>query len=408
MKIQWNKKYTTMSIYAILVIFGGILFYKFIGNWDETVILLKNTISTLSPFIIGFLIAYFINPLVVWFEKLVSNIKIGKKKIESFKIKRNLAILFSYITVLGFIIIILAFIIPELVNSLADIIVNSQDLLNNLIDEIDTFVSNSSFDFIDPEVINTFIDNNLKNIPSALTNVYNVFSNIVPSLYAFTKNFTFGLLNVLLGFIIAIYLLSSKEKSLACFNKGIIALFREKTSKNLIAILEDSHRIFSKFFVGKLIDSLIIGVLCFIITMIVNIPNSLLISVFVGVTNMIPYFGPFIGGFAGIILVFIIDPIQALWFALIILALQQFDGNILGPKILGDSTGLSPFWVIFAILVGGKLFGLIGMFLGVPFFAVIKNIIEKRINKLYKMKMYKKQQAQTQTVPEIKINEEVE
>ncbi|GKX30236.1 AI-2E family transporter [Vallitalea longa] len=392
MKIQWNKRYTTISIYTILVIFGSILFYKFIGNWNETTIFLKNTLSTLSPFIIGFLIAYFINPLVVWFEKIIGKIRLRKRKIKSLKTKRGLAILFSYITVLGFIIVILAFIIPELVTSLGDIITKLPDLIDDLIDEITAFVNNSSIDFIDPEAINNFIDNNLKNIPGALNNVYDVFSNIVPSLYVLTKNFTFGILNILLGFIIAIYLLASKEKSIASFNKGIIALFREKTSNSLIAILKDSHQIFSKFFVGKLIDSLIIGILCFIITMIVNIPNALLISVFVGVTNMIPYFGPFIGGFAGIILVLLISPIQALWFALIILALQQFDGNILGPKILGDSTGLSPFWVIFSILVGGKLFGLIGMFLGVPFFAVIKNIIDKQINKKYEMKMNKKQQ----------------
>lgn len=408
MKIQWNKRYTTISIYAILVVFVSLVFYKFIGNWEETKVFFRSTLSTLSPFIIGFLIAYFINPLVVWFEKLIGKIRIRKKSIKSLKAKRSLAILFSYITVLGFIIIILAFIIPELLNSLADTINKLPDLITELIDKINNFVNKSSIEFFDPKGINQFIDDNLNNIPAALNNVYDVFSNIAPSLLNFTKSFTFGLLNVLVGFIIAIYLLASKEKSLASFNKGIIALFRENTANSLLAILKDSHQIFSKFFVGKLIDSLIIGVLCFIITLIFHIPNALLISVFVGVTNMIPYFGPFIGGFAGIILVFIISPIQALWFALIILALQQFDGNILGPKILGDSTGLSPFWVIFAILVGGKLFGLIGMFLGVPFFAVIKNIIDKQINKKYEMKMHKKQEETMLDNMQTEIDEEVE
>lgn len=407
MKIQWNKRYTTISIYAILVVFVSLMFYKFIGNWEETKIFFKNTISTLSPFLLGFLIAYFINPLVIWFEKVISKIRFRKKTIKNPKTKRGLAILFSYITVLGFIIIILAFIIPELLESLSDIINNLPTIINELINTLNDFVNNSSVEFIDPDKINQFIDDNLNNIPVALNNIYDVFSNIAPSLLDFTKNFTFGLLNVLLGFIIAIYLLASKEKSLASFNKAIIALFRENTSNSLLAVLTDSHQIFSKFFVGKLIDSLIIGVLCFIITMLVHIPNALLISVFVGITNMIPYFGPFIGGFAGIIVVFIISPIKALWFALIILALQQFDGNILGPKILGDSTGLSPFWVIFSILVGGELFGLIGMFLGVPFFAVIKNIIDKQIDKKYEMKMHKKQQEIIIDTLDTEIEEEV-
>lgn len=392
MKIQWNKRYTTISIYSILVIFASLMFYKFIGNWEETKVFFKSTLSMLSPFIIGFLIAYFINPMVVWFEKLVSKFKLRKKTIKSPKVKRSLAILLSYITVLGFIIIVLAFVIPELVKSLADIINKLPDLIDDSVVSITEFIDNRSIQYLDPEVVNEFINENLNNLPVAVKNVYDVFSNILPELLNYMKNFTFGILNVVLGFIIAIYLLASKEISVASFEKSIIALFSKRTSDNLLFILKDSHRIFSSFFVGKLIDSLIIGVLCFIITLIVGIPNALLISVFVGVTNMIPYFGPFIGGFFGIILVFIISPIQALWFALIILALQQFDGNILGPKILGDSTGLSPFWVIFSILVGGKLFGLIGMFLGVPFFAVIKNIIDRHINNKYEMRMRQRQE----------------
>jgi predicted PurR-regulated permease PerM len=393
-KIQWNKKYTTISIYSILVIFVSILFYKFISNWGETKVSLKSVISTLSPFLIGFLIAYFINPLVVWFENIVSKIKIKKKTIKSLKTKRALAILLTYITVLGFIIIILAFIIPELLDSIVDILNKSPDIIGKIIEEINNYLQNSSFEFIDTEVVtslNAFIDKNLNDLSQTFNSVLGVLTNIVPSLINFTMNFTFGLLNTLLGFIIAIYILASKEKSIASFNKLIVALFKEKAANNILSIIKDSHQIFSKFFVGKLIDSLIIGILCFIITLIVGIPNALLISVFVGITNMIPYFGPFIGGFAGIILVLLVNPIQALWFALIILGLQQFDGNILGPKILGDSTGLSPFWVIFAIIVGGKMFGLIGMFLGVPFFAVIMNIIDKNISRKYAMRIHKNQ-----------------
>lgn len=383
MKVEWNKKYTTISVYAIIVLIIGLLFSKSIGNWNDTKNFLKSTISTLSPFIIGFLIAYFINPMVVWFEKSITKFRFRKKKIKSARTRRMLAILFSYIIVLGFIVIILAFIIPELATSLSNIFKLLPDFIEESVNEITVLIDDYSVDNIDSEVINTFINDNM---PS-LDKIYNIFNNIVPILLDYIKGFTFGLLNVIVAFIIAIYLLMSKEGFVASFEKGIVALFSKRTSDNLLFILKDSHRIFSKFFVGKLIDSLIIGLLCFIITLIAKIPNPLLISVFVGITNMIPYFGPFIGGFAGIVLVLIISPIKSLWFALIILALQQFDGNILGPKILGDSTGLSPFWVIFSIIVGGKLFGLIGMFLGVPFFAVIKNIIDRHIDNKYKIRM---------------------
>ncbi|QUI21147.1 AI-2E family transporter [Vallitalea pronyensis] len=393
MKIRWNKQYTTISVYALLVIFAGLIFYKFIGNWEETKKFLRTLLQTLSPFILGFLIAYFIDPLVVWYEKCVTKMRIRKFQIKHPKIKRSLAILLTYITVLGFIIMILAFVIPELAKSIADLVNGLPDLTTDIVNTLTAFIEDKSsqFDFIDPDKLEATIT---EYIPTTIDSVREFVPSIMNSVFDMTKNFTFGIFNVILGFIIAIYLLVSKEKSIAGFEKGIIALFHEKTSSNILFILKDSHRIFSSFFVGKLIDSLIIGALCFVITAIARIPNPLLISVFVGVTNMIPYFGPFIGGFFGIVLVFIQSPIQALWFALIILGLQQFDGNILGPKILGDSTGLSPFWVIFSILIGGKFFGIFGMFLGVPFFAVIKNIIDRHIESKYKKRMEDKRQQE--------------
>ncbi len=288
---------------------------------------------------------------------------------------------------------ILAFVIPELAKSIADLINALPDITTNFLNDLTAFIEDKSsqLEFIDLAKIEATIT---EYIPTTIESAGDIVPSIMNSVFDITKDFTFGILNTVLGFIIAIYLLFSKEKSIASFEKGIVAMFNEKTSSNLLFILKDSHRIFSNFFVGKLIDSLIIGALCFVITSIARIPNALLISVFVGMTNMIPYFGPFIGGFFGIIIVFIESPIHALWFALIILGLQQFDGNILGPKILGDSTGLSPFWVIFSILIGGKFFGLLGMFLGVPFFAVISNIVDRHIDIKYEKRMEAKRQHQ--------------
>lgn len=390
MKVEWNEKYTTISVYAILVIMVGLVFYKFIHNLSDTQKLLRSMLTTISPFLFAFLIAYFINPMVKIFEKYIfSNIRIGKKELRH-STKRGWSVLLSYLLVIGIIIVLLAYIVPQLIKSLSEIFNMLPDFIKGIItvaEDFTTEFSNRNSNYLLNLDITTVINFINATLLDTLNQFSNVLKNLVPDLINLTMNFTVAILNFILGMIIAIYLLISKEKFLASFKKIVIALFSEKSASGIFYVLKDSNQIFSKFFIGKLIDSLIIGIICFIILLVADIPYPLLISVFVGLTNMIPYFGPFIGGGIGFILVLIINPIQSLWFLLIILGLQQFDGNILGPKILGDSTGLSPFWVIFAILVAGKLFGIIGMFLGVPFFAVIKNIIDRNIEKRYENKV---------------------
>ena len=181
----------------------------------------------------------------------------------------------------------------------------------------------------------------------------------------------YGLVDVLVGAMISIYLLFSKEKYMAQAKKIIYAFMKSKHANTTIHICRKANEIFTGFIIGKIIDSAIIGVLCFIGLSILKMPYVLLISVIVGVTNVIPVFGPYIGAIPGIILITLVNPLQGLYFAIFILALQQLDGNVIGPAILGDSTGLSPFWVIFSIIVGGGMFGVIGIFIGVPTFALI-------------------------------------
>lgn len=387
MKIDWNKRYTTIAIYSIIVFLICALIYKFTSSWNDSRDFVVNILNTLSPFIIAFLIAYFINPMVVFWEtKVISKIKIKGKKIKPLKLKRGLAILFSYVIVLGFCFLLLAFIIPQLINSILEIANNVPEYLKKIIDSsskstISILGNEYSIDF---KLVNKYLNENL---PQTLEQLSGLVEGLVPEIFTFTKNVASWFFNIVLGLIIAIYLLMSKESSLNNAKKLILALFSPKSALSLMHVFKDSHRIFTKFFVGKLIDSLIIGILCFIILLLAHIPYALLLSVSVGITNIIPYFGPFIGGIVGFLLLLITNPIKAFWFGLIILALQQFDGNILGPKILGDSTGLSPFWVIFSILIFGKMFGFIGMFLGVPCFAVIKNIIDRQIDTRYKKRL---------------------
>ncbi|WP_346873677.1 AI-2E family transporter [Clostridium sp. UBA5988] len=186
--------------------------------------------------------------------------------------------------------------------------------------------------------------------------------------------------------IISIYLLAGKEKFFAQIKKFLYAMLPEKPVKYVIELTRSSHKTFIGFLGGKLLDSLIIGVICFVGMKIFKMPYPLLVSFIIGITNIVPVFGPFIGAVPSVIIIFITSPIKALWFILFILVLQQFDGNILGPKILGNSTGLTAFWVMFAILLGNGLFGVVGMILGVPTFAVIYSIIVSVINNALKEK----------------------
>ena len=191
--------------------------------------------------------------------------------------------------------------------------------------------------------------------------------------------------DLIVGIIISIYLLAMKEKSLARCCKVIYATFRKETAELLLTGLHNMNQVFSGFVRGKLLDSLIMGILCFIGCSILNMPYTPLVSVVVGVTNVIPFFGPFLGAIPSAFLILLVNPLKCLYFVLFIILLQQLDGNVIGPKILGDSTGISSFWVIAAILVGGGFFGVAGMFFGVPVFAclrlLIKWLVDRRLTR---------------------------
>ncbi len=190
-----------------------------------------------------------------------------------------------------------------------------------------------------------------------------------------------GVFKFVMGFVISIYILKDKELFGRGFRKFFFAKFSETNAERILEFSRDSDRIFSRFLIGKFIDSVIIGIIAFVGFYLLKAPYPLLLSLIIGITNMIPYFGPFIGAVPVTVITLFFDPIRSLWVLAYIFALQQFDGFILGPKILGKSLGLSPFWIILAILIGGGLFGVIGMLIGVPIMAIFKNIIAKHIEK---------------------------
>lgn len=375
MKIQWNKNYTTIAVYAFLVICGGILFYLITSRMEITMSFLNKVSGLLLPFVYGFSFAYVLNPLCSWLEKRAFAF-VEKKKSRP-KLRRSLCILTTYIIAFALLGGTMMFIVPQIAVSLKNISVNLSGYYDNAVNAVREIMLSIGLS-------ETFVDQQMISIFEYLDGLFDKSSEFItkalPYLYGFTKSFTTVLLNLVVGIVVSIYVLASKERLFAKSKKLMYALFSEAFAGKAIEVTRTSNRIFSGFITGKLIDSLIIGVLCYVGMLIFRFPFALLVSVIVGITNVIPYFGPFIGAIPSIILILLYDPMKGIGFAVFILVLQQFDGNILGPKILGESIGLSPIWVMFAVIVGGGLFGIVGMFIGVPVFSVLHSLSREYFN----------------------------
>lgn len=374
MKINWNKKYTTIAVYAFIVICLSIAFANILSQIDLFTSKMQQIMGVFHPFIIGFVIAYLLNFILKFYEEKVFSLSFIKKNIK--KSMRGLGISLSYITAGLILYIFMQFLVPQLVESIKGLINDIPKYIYNTTNYLDKSLKEMD---INPEYM-TFITNKI----SEITNwTIQVLTNVIPIVGNIFMSFASSVWNIILGIIISIYLLMDKEKFFALGKKVTKALLNEKHSAVILDLANRTNETFGRFIGGKIIDSAIIGVLTFIVLAIFKMPYALLISVIIGVTNIIPFFGPFIGAIPSAIIIMFVSPVQALWFLVIIFVIQQIDGNIIGPKILGDSIGISAFWILFSILVAGKLFGLAGMIIGVPMFAliysIIKDIIEIRL-----------------------------
>ena len=379
-KFESNKKYFTISIYTIAVILIGCVIFRFITQWSNTSKLISQLWEILFPFFMGFLIAYILNPVVAFFQRNVS-IKLLKKK--SASTQRGLAILISYLVMVGFIIVCLRFIIPQLYDSIRELSLMIPDIYKSIMSIFEHYRENSTDMF--PGQIADMIET--KTLPKLFELTNNLLTNIVPMLYEASMSFAKGLFNLFIAFIVSIYMTIDKFILKNAGKRLVLAIFNENFSYRVLRTLKDCHNIFSGFIIGKSIDSLIIGLLAFVAMTILKLPYTVLISVIIGVTNMIPYFGPFIGGFPAVLVALMTgDLFHALAVLVFVFALQQFDGLFLGPKILGDVVGISPFWVLLSITVFGHFFGFIGMFLGVPMICVIRMLFNDIIDFRNKMK----------------------
>lgn len=384
MKFKFDKKYLYWGITGFLSLAGAILFYYILFHRSNFMGGLDKFITIAMPIIDGFVLAYLFTPILNAIEKKLMKPLYKKAGIEMTpKVKKRMracSILATLVVVLLVLYELFALILPEVVRSIQSIIFQFPIYVNNLSNWALSLMKNN------PDLEATV--NALINQYSAKMLEY-VNTNLLPHINEVVKNVSLGVLgvfkalwNLVIGFIISVYLLGSKEKFAGQAKKIVYALFDREAGNEIVSNFRFVHSTFIGFLGGKIVDSIIIGIICFVCTSIIGTPYAILVSVIIGVTNVIPFFGPWIGGIPSALLVLMVDPKQALYFGILIIVIQQFDGNILGPKILGDSTGLSGFWVIFSITIFGGLFGVLGMIVGVPIFAVFYAGVRSLVNRV--------------------------
>lgn len=391
-----------LGIFVIIVL--SITFYFLFLHVTDLYQIFSKVTGILEPIIYGLVIAYLLNPLLKRIEQGIYILLEGKCEItpEVKKVVRMIGIIISLCVFILIIFLLIYLIIPELWESIEKLIVTLPTQLSALA----TSLSNRE---IENEtllmIVETFGGEAYTYAMQWLQ------TELLPQVNSLMSNVTFGVLavlngvfNFILGVIISIYVLVMKEVFQGQWKKSIYALLPTKSANMTLHIMKKSHQIFGGFIIGKIIDSMIIGIITFIVLYIMKMPYTLLVSVIIGVTNVIPYFGPFIGAIPCAILILIQNPVQGIYFIIYILVIQQIDGNIIGPKILGDSTGLSSFWVIFSILLFGGIFGFVGMVIGVPTFAVIYYLVSSFIN--HKLTM-KKLPTETQGYDEMSYVDDV-
>ena len=371
MKPQWDQKYTTIAVYTAIVLIFGVLCVFFFLNFEE----IEDAISTFfhicSPLIYGAFIAYILNPLMKLYEEKVFR---ADKKGTGFSrtIRRALSVTFAILTFFICLALFIWMIMPHFVDSVKELGAKLPSYLESLQEFANDIAANGGIFATAVEAILTYIND-------FIDRSYDLLTEYLPQLTEQLQSVASVVLDIVLGVIFAIYFLAAKERISSQAKKILRATVNEKHYRSILDTFTLADRTFSRYFTGALLDSIIVGIICFIMMQILSMPYAPLISVIIGVTNIIPIFGPFIGAVPSTIILFVHSPVLAIYFVLMILVLQQIDGNIIAPKIHGATTGLAPVWVIVSITVMSGLFGVVGMFIAVPVFSVLYAIIKKKI-----------------------------
>ncbi len=372
-----NKKYVQA---ALTVTCLSILLYFLLSNFSNIWNFIVHVVEILQPILIGILLAYLMSPICNKIEQRLLKYLLPrcKNKKTAEKWAGWLSVTASIIIIILVVIAFLALIIPQLTSSVSDLIGTTAHTEDNFTKVLEKSLAGN------PELekqavaawqnIADWIDNYFST--KVMPNLNTMLTSVSQQLFGIIK----GIFNFFIGIIVSAYCLDRRRGFSLQAKKILFAMFSEEQAKYILGKTDLVNRTFLGFFIGKIIDSVIIGFICFAGTMLMGTPHALLVSIIIGVTNVIPFFGPFIGAIPSAIIILMSDPLQALYFLIFILVLQQFDGNILGPKILGNSTGLSSFWVLFSILLFGGLWGIVGMIIAVPLFAVIYNLVKEIVD----------------------------
>ena len=383
LKLQFKRGMTYfLVIVACILVYFAMLRIEAISNTFSKIL------DILKPVLYGCLIAYFLNPIVRKVDQyLVPALEKNMKNKEKAKnLSRSIGVAAAVVIMIAVVTALINMMIPELINSIRNLIFTLPSQINQLVKQVNNIK-------LDDSTMTSMLKNAMNEASTSLqnwirTDLLNKVNELMTHLTVGLYTLVMEMFHAVVGVIVSVYILFGKEKFISQSKKAAYAIFPAERANLFIHIAVKTNEIFGGFIIGKIIDSIIIGILCFVGTSILNMPYAMLVSVIVGVTNVIPFFGPYIGAIPSAILIALTNPMKGIYFLIFFLLLQQFDGNILGPKILGNSTGLSAFWVIVSILLGGGLFGIVGMLFGVPTFAVIYYVIKLLVdNKLEKKEL---------------------
>ena len=377
MKLDFTRGTRNRMLANLLVVLAGLSFYFAMLNFDTISGFVTTVLDILRPFVYGFVLAFLLNSPVKHFDRVLGNRIKNKKLVRAISVAITMVLFFLVIGLL------IAVLVPQLMESVVMLIKNIQDFATNLEGYVTTLMNMLQKEF--------HLNSSLyQNLADAWEKILALGSSLLLSgfqgILGLTGQVTTWVLDFFVALIVCVYLLMSKENFFAQIRKVLYAFFKKTTVDKILYVGNLTSVTFNGFIIGKLIDSLIIGILAFICLSILNMPYVLLVSVIIGVTNIIPFFGPFIGAIPSTFIILIVDPMQAVWFMVFILILQQIDGNIIGPKILGNTTGLPAIWVMFAILVGGGLAGFVGMIAGVPTMAVLYTLFRAYVKQRLEQK----------------------
>lgn len=374
-----ENKYLMWGITLFGVIGASITLYFILLRLDNILFAITKLLKILTPIFLGILFAYLLNPAVRFFENKVFKPLLKKIKHEKFKepkrFARLLGIFTTYIIACLFVFLMIKFVVPSLFKSIEIMISSIPTYLDKAYDFLKSIIKSNT-------TLSTLVD-------SLNTDITQYFTNIIsPSLDKLMTNLTTGItnivkgvINVIIGMIISVYLLYDKESFIQNTKKTLTAFLPQKIYDEMKTTLKYIDKIFGGFMIAKIIDASIVAGVTFIMLTIFRIPYALIISVIVGVTNVIPYFGPFLGAIPSALLLLLVNPTKCFTFVILIFLIQQFDGNILEPKLIGNKTGIKSFWVLFSILLFGGIFGFVGMIFGVPIFAIIYSMFSTWIDK---------------------------